>query len=131
MVQAFKDFMKGIMSLSLGWQVWLGLMMVLNMMIPLLFLSHLEAQVTLVAMMAGGMTGIVLVKIQGFTKLLGLMHIYWLPLVFFLVQRAETVSTSELFGMWLWSVIVVNSISLIIDTVDVITYFKHKQNPAH
>lgn len=123
MIKAFKGFTKGILSLSLGWQLWVGLMVVLNMVAPLMFLSHIEAQVTLAAMMAGGMTGILLVKIQGFTKLLGLMHIYWFPLVFYLVQQVGAHATSNLFSQWMWTVIVVNSISLIIDTADVITYF--------
>ena len=119
--------MKGILSLSLGWQLWVSLMVVLNMVAPLVFLNHIEAQVTLIAMMAGGITGVALVKVQGFTKLLGLMHIYWIPLVFYLVQQVGSLSTSDLFCRWMWSVIVVNSISLVIDTADVITYFSMKK----
>lgn len=128
MIQAFKEFMKGILSLSLGWQLWVGLMWVLNMVAPIMFLKHIEAQITLVAMMAGGMTGIALVKVQGFTKLLGVMHIYWVPLVLYLLQQVETLSPSDLFCKWMWSVIVVNSISLIIDAADVITYFRQKKS---
>ncbi len=127
MIKAFKDFMKGILSLSLGWQLWVSLMVVLNMVAPLVFLNHIEAQVTLIAMMAGGITGVALVKVQGFTKLLGLMHIYWIPLVFYLAQQVGSLSTSDLFCRWMWSVIVVNSISLVIDTADVITYFSMKK----
>ncbi len=128
MMQACKEFMKGILSLPLGWQLWVGLMLVLNMVAPIMLIKHIEAQVTLVAMMAGGMTGIVLVKVQGFTKLLGVMHIYWVPLVFYLLQQVETLSSSDLFCKWMWSVIFVNSISLIIDAADVITYFRQKKS---
>ena len=126
MIQAFKDFMKGIGSLALGWQLWIALMVGLNMIAPLAFLSHLEAQVTLAAILLSATTGLILTKVQGFTKLLGLMHVYWLALVPFLYSRLESASSSELFFNWMLSVIVVNSLSLVIDTADVIQYFRER-----
>lgn len=126
MIQAFREFMGGILKFHPGWQVWVGFMVMLNMVVPLFFLSHPEAQLTLLAMMAGGMTGLLLVKIQGFTKLLGLMHIFWIPLVIFLLGRVHAFDSASLFGIWLWAVIAINCISLIIDTADVITWYRSR-----
>lgn len=126
MIQTFKEFMGGIRKLHPAWQTWVGLMVLLNMVTPLFFLFQPEAQVTLLAMMAGAMTGLLFVKIQGFTKLLGFIHIFWIPLVIFLLGRVHAFDSASLFGLWLWAVIVVNSISLVIDTADVIIFFRSR-----
>ena len=124
MIQAFKDFMTGVFSLAIGWQIWLFLLVTINFFIPAFFYSSHEAQLTIAVFFAGGMIGMVLVKIQGFTRLLGLMHILWIPLTFYLIGKVNIFPASHPIGLWIRVLLVFNGISLVIDTVDVIRYLR-------
>jgi hypothetical protein len=124
MIQSFRDFMAGIFSLAVGWKIWLFCLITVNFFIPVFFYHSLEAQLTIVAFFFGGMLGMILVKIQGFTRLLGLMHIPWIPLVFYLIGQLNSYSFSQPMGLWIRGVIILNGISLVIDFVDVVRYMR-------
>ena len=129
MTQAFKNFMAGIFSLAIGWQIWLFMLIMANFIIPVYFYSYLEAQLTIAAFFAGGMIGVVLVKIQGFTRLLGLMHILWIPLAIYLTGKLNIYSSSQLIGLWIRGLLVLNGISILIDFVDVMRYVRGDRKP--
>jgi len=122
MLQSMKELMAGIRSLNIGWQLWVMMMAAVNMLLPLFFIQQLEAQWTLAAFFAGATLGMALVKIQGFTRLLGLMHIFWIPLLLWLWGRLSLWPGGEPFGMWLRTLMAINAVSLIIDAVDVVRY---------
>ncbi len=58
----------------------------------------------------------------GYVRLLGLGHIPWLFTVPWLWLRLGEVATRGLFYYWLLTVVLLDSISLMIDAVDVIRY---------
>ncbi len=58
----------------------------------------------------------------GFTRILGLGHIFWIPLLAFLLARVGHIPGNDAYGIWIWSLIVLNSVSLVIDAVDVFRY---------
>jgi len=122
MVDAMKDFMKGIGKLSIGWKIWLAFLFVVNMFIPILLIGLPEARWTFAAFMFGGVVGVLLVKIQGYTKLLGLMHAQWLLLIPYLCSQMSTFPADSFSGIWIRSVIGLNTICLIIDAADVTRY---------
>ena len=122
MFQPMKELTAGIRSLPIGWQLWVMLMAVVNMLLPLLFIEQPEAQWTLVAFIAGATLGMVLVKRQGFTRLLGLMHIFWIPLLLWLWGRMSIWPVGEPFVIWLRTLMVINAVSIVIDAVDVVRY---------
>ncbi|MGV7220774.1 MAG: hypothetical protein ACQ9MH_04535 [Nitrospinales bacterium] len=124
MVQPFKDFMRGIFSLAVGWKIWLFLLITVNFFIPVVFYHTQEAKFTILAFLVSGMMGIILVKIQGFTRLLGLMHIPWIPLIIYLIGQLNDYPVSQPISLWIKALIVFNGISLIIDFVDVIRYLR-------
>jgi hypothetical protein len=124
MTQAFKDFMTGVFSLAIGWRIWLFLLMTLNFLIPVFFYNTREAQITIAAFFASGFFGIVLVKIQGFTRLLGLMHIPWVPLTYYLIGQLDDYPVSQPIGLWIRGLLILNGISLCIDFLDVFRYFR-------
>ncbi len=66
------------------------------------------------------MTG--LTGLSGFSRLLGLGHIVWLPLLAFLSTRLAEIPAADAFGLWVRAVIAINATSLVIDAVDVIRY---------
>ena len=117
-------FMAGVRKMPLFWQGWLGILMLINGVGPLFFLSEDVAVVTLVAMMAGGIAGGVLTQAQGFTKLLGLMHLPWIPMFVLQVLVLYQTNPEGSFKLWLIASAAVTFISLIIDILDVASYLR-------
>lgn len=66
------------------------------------------------------MTG--LTALSGFTRLLGLGRILWIPLLYFLWMRLQQNPADSLFGLWIRVLMVLNAVSLIIDAIDVGRY---------
>ena len=75
-MRAFIKFNKGLMRMPLPWQLWLMLLVVVNLIVPLFFLNRLEAQVIVAALLASMVLMTVLTAVSGFTRLLGLGHIH-------------------------------------------------------
>ena len=65
----------------------------------------------------------------GFVRLLGLGHIFWIPLVIWLGARIPELNLSTPFGIWLVGVLVANIISLVIDIRDVGLYLRGDREP--
>ena len=72
---------------------------------------------------------LILVKLQGFTRLLGLMHFFWIPLLIYFWTLLPEIPANGFLGIWIRSVICLNGISLVIDTVDVIRYIAGDRAP--
>ncbi len=119
-MNAFVKFNKGIMKMPLRWQSWLMLLVAVNFLIPLFFINRLEAQIVLLTFVAGTMLMTFLTSISGFTRLLGLGHILWIPLLYFLWSRLSENPANEFFGIWIRVLMTLNALSLIIDAVDVV-----------
>ncbi len=130
MIKAFIGFNKGILAMAKLWQVWMVLLVSANMVAPWFFLGTLEAIVTLVGVMIGMLLMMVLFARYGFVRLLGLGHLPWFFTVPWLLHRLDEAVGSGPFYYWLLAVITLNSISLIIDTVDVIRYLKGDRQPT-
>ena len=121
--RAFIKFNKGMMQMPVHWQLWLMLLVIVNMVTPLFFLGHLEAQLALAAILAGLMLMTVLTGLSGFTRLLGLGHVFWIPLLVFLWTRLDQIPANDAFGIWVRLLMALNAASLVIDARDVILYF--------
>lgn len=118
-LRPMKDLLLGIRSLHPLWQLWVLSLMALNFVAPISFLDRDEAILTLAIAMLGAGIGMFLVSIHGFSRLLGLMHVPWIPLVVYLWSQMDGVDLNSSFGVWMTLVIIFNSGSLLIDTVDV------------
>jgi hypothetical protein len=121
-VRAFVEFNKGLMGMPLPWQLWLMLLLVANLVVPLFFLDRLAAQVVVAAFLASMVLMTVLTAVSGFTRLLGLGHIPWIPLLYFLWGRIDQIPADDFFGVWIRGLIMLNAVSLLIDAVDVGRY---------
>ena len=86
-MQGFIKFNKGILRMSLPVKLWLLLLVAANGVAPLFFLNRVEAQAVLAAMMIGAMLMSVLTARFGFSRILGLGHILWIPLLGWLALR--------------------------------------------
>ena len=121
-MNAFSKFNKGLLNLPLRVKLWMGLMVIFNMIIPLFFLDRLEAQVVLAAIVASMMLMTFITGLTGFTRLLGLGHIFWVPLLYFRWMSLDQIPADGVFGLWVRALMVINAISLVIDVVDVFRY---------
>ena len=121
-MRAFIKFNRGLMKMPIHWQLWLVLLVTSNGVIPLFFLDRLEAQVVVLTLVASMILMTGLTALSGFTRLLGLGHILWIPLLYFLWVRLEQNPADDFFGLWIRVLMILNAASLIIDTIDVGRY---------
>ena len=121
-MRAFIKFNKGMMRMPFHWQLWLLLLVVVNVVIPLFLVNRLEAQVVLGTMVVNMMLMTLLTGLTGFSRLLGLGHIPWLLLLYFLWTRLDQIPAGDFFGIWIRVLMVLNVLSLAIDSVDVARY---------
>ena len=121
-MHAFIKFNKGIMKMPVHWQLWLVLLVSVNLVVPLFFLDRVEAQIIVIALLASALFMTILTGVSGFNRLLGLGHIFWIPLLYFLWTRLGHVPADDFFGVWLRALMTLNAASLVVDVVDVIRY---------
>ena len=121
-MRAFLKFNLGMMRMPIPVRLWLVLLVTANLIVPLFFLGRLEAQVVVVTLLASAMLMTAVTAISGFTRLLGLGHIFWVPLLWFLWTRLDQVPSDTFFGIWLRVVMTLNALSLVIDITDVVRY---------
>ncbi|MCP5113025.1 MAG: hypothetical protein GY953_19530 [bacterium] len=122
MLQAFFRFNKGILRMPAYVPPWLMLLMAANVVVPMFYLGRIEAQVCAATFMVSACLMVVLTHLSGFSRLLGAGHVLWIPLVYFLWTRLEQAPATDFYGIWMRAVMLLNSISLVIDITDVIRY---------
>lgn len=130
MFKTLIGFNKSILSMPKLWQLWMVFLVTANMVLPFFFLGTPEAIVVLVAAGVGLVIMMNLFAKLGYVKLLGIGHIPWLFTVPWLWSRLGQTVEGSPFYYWLLAVIVLDSISLVIDTVDVIRYWKGDRQPT-
>ncbi len=128
-MKAMIDFFRTMLKFPSHLLVWLVLLMTANMAGPVVFIKSPEGQIVLLAAMAGAAIQIAIFGSKGFVRLLGIGHLPWVPLVLWLWFRLDQVSVDGIFRYWILSVIVLNTLSLIIDTTDVIKYISGDREP--
>ncbi len=122
-LEALVRFVRGMLRSRPHVLAWLMLLMLANGIAPLVFLARLEAQVVLATFLLsiGLMTW--LTARYGFSRILGLGHVLWVPMVIFLLVRANALEM-DAYGIWVGTVVVLNVISLMIDVRDVMQYVR-------
>ena len=123
-MRSFLRFNQGMLRMPMHLQMWVVALVGANIVAPLFFLQHLEAQLTL----AAGLLGLALMSVLtgrfGFSRIVGLGHVAWLPLIVLLLSSAGETTASSPFGLWIRSVIVLDSISLAFDFVDAARFYR-------
>jgi hypothetical protein len=121
-MKAFIRFNRGMLKMPLHWQLWVMLLVAANLVAALFFLHRLEAQVVLGTFGASMILMTLLTGRFGFTRIVGLGHILWIPMLAFLLMRLGDIPASDAFGIWIRALFVLNGISLVIDAMDAIRY---------
>ena len=127
--KAMFDFLRTMMTLRKPWVGWIMLLMMVNMVIPLFYLGTVEGKVVLGAFVFGALLQGGIFSAKGFVRLLGIGHIVWVPMVAWLWTRLDVAPAGSLFRYWLLATIVLVSLSLLIDAVDVIRYLRGERDP--
>ncbi len=128
-MKAVIGFTKGLMSMPMPWPAWLGLLVAVNVAGPIYFFETLEAKVVLAAFLASAVLMTAIFATLGFVRLLGIGHIFWVPMVPWLWTRFDQVEPGNLIGYWMIAVVALNGISLIIDAIDVVRYVTGDRKP--
>jgi len=121
-LRGFRDYHHGLTQMPGMWKPWLGLLLASNMIVPLFHAARFEAQVVFGLAIVNGLIFSLLTGLTGFSRLLGLGHLTWIPLIFYLVSRLEQHPPTEFYGIWLRILIVVDAVSVVIDATNVFRY---------
>ena len=115
--------------MSMPWPVWLGLLVAVNVAGSIYFFEALEAKVVLAAFLASAAVMTAIFSSKGFVRLLGIGHIFWVPMVPWLWARLDQVGPGDLLGYWMIALMALNSLALIIDAIDVFRYVRGEREP--
>ncbi|MDP1836493.1 MAG: hypothetical protein Q8K75_11290 [Chlamydiales bacterium] len=123
-MRSLAQFFQGLWQMPWYHQLWTLLLAVVNFVIPFFFIQHLEAQIVIGVFIVNVITLTSLTALLGHTRLVSLGHALWLPLVYFLILQLPEFPTSSVFGIWLRILILLDSIALVLDAVDVFRYVR-------
>ena len=123
-MRSFIKFNKGILRFPLGVKVWLLVLITANLLVPLFLLPRIAAVVVIATFLASFGLMVWITKLSGFTRLLGLGHVLWIPLVAYVWSLLGTPDDSGMYGYWLRALITVNTMSLFLDAIDVARYLR-------
>ena len=121
------NFMKTMLMMPKPWVGWLGMLTFANFISPLIFITTLEGQVVLGTGIVSAMIQMGIFQAKGFVRLLGIGHSPWIPMLVWLWPRLDW--DFSIFAYWILALIVLNSLSLIIDAVDVARYLMGERDP--
>ena len=122
--EALAKFPRGVLKLPLPVRIWLGILLFVNLVLPLFFLGNREAQVTLLIFLLSTGLLMTLTHVVGFTRLLGAGHILWIPLLLYLWSRMGGHPAVEPYGAWIRILMLLNAAALVVDGWDVVRYVR-------
>ncbi len=102
--------------------VWVLVLMLVNIA-SLAFWNEPLAQLVFTTFMLSAMMMMALYARFGFTRILGLGHILWIPLLAWLLIHLPAMDGA--FGLYLLALSLTIGISLVLDIIDVWKYFGH------
>ena len=123
------DFMRTMLTLPKPWVAWVMLLMTANMVLPLFYLGTPEGKVVLGGFVLGAVLQTAIFSAKGFVRLLGIGHVAWVPMMYWLWTRLDLAPAGGFFRFWLLATIVLVSLSLLIDAIDVVRYVRGERDP--
>ena len=123
------EFNKGLLRYPLAVKVWMLVLITANFCVPLFLLPRIAAVVVIATFLASFGLMAWIAKVSGFTRLLGLAHVLWIPLVIYAWSLLGTPDDRGVYGYWLRSLIAVNTVSLFLDAFDVARYLRGDRRP--
>lgn len=109
------------------WNVWL----VGVNLLCLYFIWHIEAQVVLATTLVSVVAQASIQQRIGFTRVLGIAHITWVPMFAWLATRIDSIAAHPDLQAWLLVLTVTNVISMIVDATDVFRFARGERAPHY
>ena len=131
MIKSVKDMIRGMLGYRWYWMLWMLLLGLINLGGGIVYLHTLEGKLALSSLGFALVVMLLICHLVGFTRLLGIGHLPWFFLVPYFFFTMDQYPSESLFYKWMLSLVIVNSLSLVIDTVDVIRYFKGERAPLN
>lgn len=100
-MHAFIRFHRGILAMPTPWKVWLALLVGVNLVVPLVLVARVEARVVIASFCVSMGLMTVMTEHFGFSRILGLGHAPWFPLLAYLMTRLPEVPVDAAFGLLL------------------------------
>jgi hypothetical protein len=98
----------------------------------LLFIQHIEAQVTLGAVGVAVLAQALIYQRKRFIRLLGVTHVLWVPMLTWIALRLDTLPNGEAaFHVWLITLVATNAVSLAIDAWDATRFVLGERRPYY
>jgi uncharacterized membrane protein len=88
-MKSFMKFNQGVLRSPLYVRLWVMLLVLVNLIVPLFFLPGTEAQVVLAGFAASGALMTILTGLTGFSRLVGIGHVFWIPMIGWLWGRLD------------------------------------------
>jgi len=127
-MKSFIELNKKIFGMKFPWNLWVGMLAMINMVGGLIFVQTIEGKLALICLIFGFLIMWLIFARKGFVRLLGLGHlIAWTPQIIFYIHSVG--NTAGMFQYWIISVLIVNGISMVIDFVDVVRYSLGDKQP--
>lgn len=110
-----------------AWNYWL----VSVNLACLFFIGHLEAQVLLGTTLVAVVVQATIYGKTGFSRLLGIGHIFWVPMFAWMATRIEHIAAHPDLQMWLVVLAITNAVSAVIDITDVTRFVRGERAPHY
>lgn len=109
------------------WGIWL---VVVNASC-VVFITHIEAQVVLLVTAIAVVAQTLIYQRIGFTRILGLTHVVWLPMFAWMATHINTIMGEPYMADWLVLLFITNLVSIIVDTIDAIRFMRGERAPHY
>ncbi|NKB29181.1 MAG: hypothetical protein GKR99_17145 [Rhodobacteraceae bacterium] len=97
----------------------------------LLFITHVEAQVLLAVTGLAVIVQAAIYQRIGFTRVLGIVHLMWVPMFIWMATRAEAIQADPALATWIAVLFATNLVSLVIDIAEVIRFARGDRAPHY
>jgi hypothetical protein len=112
-------------------KIWAAWLIAVNSA-SLLFIQHIEAQVTLGAVGVAVVSQALIYQRKGFIRILGVTHALWIPMLTWIALRLDTLPVEETaLRAWLLTLIATNAVSLLIDASDATRFILGERRPHY
>lgn len=126
--------MKKIFAMKFPWNIWVAFLAGVNVAGGLFYMSRAEGLLALFGIGVSFLVMVIVYRQYGFVRLLGLGHVLpWTPFCLWLAFRLVNghYDSRSSFGLWIISVLTLNSLSLVIDYWDIWRFFRGEKSEVH
>jgi hypothetical protein len=127
-MKALVDFLKNIFKMPMASWPWMAGLPLINLS-SIFFLPRTEAWVVLGTGLLAATIMTVLHAKLGYVRLLGIGHFVWIPMLIWLGFRLDNILEGTLFRGWILTLMAMNTVSLLLDIIDLIRYLRGDRAP--